>query len=134
MAVHDLKTKMADALKPGERQRNPGDRALTEFAETLEGLLGNRRHLQVLLEPGYQTNLGLQMNVLLLIPSRAFRDVFFRAYVPPAGFPVALDLFGEEPVLCPDESKLEEELLNFLKTPQVRIKLEELKRFATTAP
>jgi hypothetical protein len=66
------------------------------------------------IEPGFQSTMGRQLNVVLKIERKHFRTTLFRAYVPDDGFPIQLDLFGEDAVVCGDKRELEEELLKFL--------------------
>jgi len=77
---------------------------------------------QVTVEPGHRTRLGQQYNVVLRLLAQNFRDVMFRAYIPTTGFPVSLDLFGEDVTVCPDRARLEQELLMFT-AEQIRPRL-----------
>ena len=70
--------------------------------------------IKIEIEPGFTSTMGRQLNVILSIPAKSFRTTLFRAYVPDSGFPMSLDLFGEEAVTCEDEQRLEEQMLDFL--------------------
>jgi hypothetical protein len=66
-------------------------------------------------EPGYAVAFGQQYNVVLKIGPRQFRDVLFRAYVPPEGYPVRLDFFGEELTVCQGPDELEQSVRAFVR-------------------
>ena len=75
------------------------------------------------LEQGFSTNYGLQSKVVVRIENPPYQDVFFRFYVPLAGFPVVLDLWDEELTACDDLDQLEDKLSNFLDNPEVLARL-----------
>jgi len=76
--------------------------------------------LKVSVEPGFQSLLGQQLNVVLQIPKQGIRDTLFRTYVPPTGVPVNLDFYGEEPVASGNVQEIQDRTLEFLGQPEVR--------------
>lgn len=70
--------------------------------------------IAVEIEPGFQATMGQQLRVILRIPAKGFRDTLFRAYVPENGWPIQLDLYGEQPEACSDEQALQDRVLEFL--------------------
>lgn len=104
---------------------------LREFAGAIEKSLG--QGAEVLLESGHRVNMGQQYNVVIRIPRLGLRDVLFRAYVPFDGLPVRLDLFEDERPTCPSIADLEETLIQFLREPDVKQRLLEMKREAQIA-
>jgi hypothetical protein len=111
----------------------PFGQVLDDFralAARLQGLLAPGS-IVVRVEPGYVTKLGQQLRVVVAIPSREFEDVLFRAYVPPGGFPVSLDFFGEDVVECADDAALEREVTGFLGRDEMRTRLDALRRLAS---
>ena len=79
----------------------------------------------VSLEPGWMVNLGQQLNVVVALPARNFRDTLFRAYIPVKGYPVQLDFFGEEPVTANSSEEMENYVARFLERPEVKLRLRE---------
>ena len=118
-------------LKPEEQPYSQATRALEGVAKAVQAQLGAEA-TRVTVEPGYQVKTGQQFKVVVAIPSRNFQDVLFRAYVPPTGFPVSLDLYGEEPVRCQDEAALQDQLLQFLARAEVKSRLGMLKQMASS--
>lgn len=84
-----------------------------------DGLQGTP--IKVEIEPGLQATMGQQLRVNVRIPSKQFRDTLFRAYIPEDGFPIQLDLYGEEPERCDDAQQLQEKVLDFLKRVKERM-------------
>lgn len=89
----------------------------------------NDERVEVRVEPGFLVNMGQQLNLVIVIDG--FRDTLFRAYVPMDGFPVTLDLFGDEGVVCKSESKLRTSLISFLKKKEVKLRLRGLHTLIT---
>lgn len=93
--------------------------ALAALTESLDG-----SDATVTLEIGHTVNYGVQMNIVIGIEGRRFRDILFRAYVPLDGYPVRLDLFGEELDMCEDKTALEAKILEFFREPEVSYRIE----------
>ena len=104
--------------------------ALHQLVAALERALAPGS-VQITLEPGYQTNLGLQINAVVRVPARQFQEVLFRAYVPVDGWPVSLDLGDKQPKPCGDVALLTEEFLGFVRS--VRQRLDALREIAAEA-
>ncbi|HSN99314.1 MAG TPA: hypothetical protein VLS89_13555 [Candidatus Nanopelagicales bacterium] len=85
--------------------------------------------VEMRVEPGFLVNMGQQLNLVVAIDG--FRDTLFRAYVPVDGFPVTLDLFGEEGFVCKDEAELKATLIDFLKKKEVLLRLRGLHSLIT---
>ena len=55
---------------------------------------------------GYQVNQGRQHKIFVRVRGEItngcpdYTDVLFRVYVPPNGFPVEVERFGEDPAIC----------------------------------
>lgn len=81
----------------------------------------------VRIEPGYRVNQGQQFKLAIRLKDPEYSDFLFRAYVPPAGFPVTLDLFGEEHPACADVAGLEAKLLEFLRQTEVVQRIDALR-------
>ncbi len=99
-------------------------RTLRETAQELQTWLkgpstNNDAPISVDVEPGFQSQMGQQLNVVVQIPNRGVRDTLFRAYVPAAGAPVNLDFYGEEPVPSGTPQEIQENVLNFLTQPEI---------------
>ena len=124
MPTDDFKSRIKDVLSAS--QPHPGyeaaARIVGEVATALEesGIVPSAR---TTIEPGPLLGLGQQLNVVITIARTAFRSVLFRAYVPREGFPVSLDLFGEEIVRCADADALEDALLGFVRDQDVAARL-----------
>jgi len=130
MDIADFESKVSEILSTAETPAYlKALGALESMALAVQRQLGPGAPT-VTVEPGYQVAMGQQLNVVVAVPQRNFRDVLFRAYVPATGFPVSLDLYGEEPVRCADEAELEDQVLGFLARPQVRARLAMLGRMA----
>jgi hypothetical protein len=84
---------------------------------------------QVQVEPGFPATIGQQFNVVVRIPGRDVADTLFRAYIAPSG-QVSLDFFGDEPVVCQNESDIENQVLDFLARPEVKSRLAVYQRLA----
>lgn len=135
MAKSDFEKELDAVLALDE----PRPKAYTEMYQRLEqlaaslerSLSGNGHKIQVVLEPGHLVNVGQQFNVVVQIPTlNNFRDVLFRAYLPPEGKPVTLDLTGEEPVQCTTPKALEKKILDFLALDAIRARLRTLRDLA----
>jgi hypothetical protein len=113
---------LGKSRKPKSRQAYE---ALRNIADGIQVTLSKGRagKLKVGLEPGYVTNLGQQLRLRLSIPARKWEETLLRAYIPPDGFPVNLDLGEEEPVPCRNTAELEEAVLKFLKKPEIDSRL-----------
>jgi hypothetical protein len=114
MRFDQLRTRIHQALEarpPSEAYQEAYD-MLSTAAQAIEEV-GIVNGGMITVEPGHLVNLGQQYNVVLSIPGKSFRDVLFRAYMPTNGFPVTLDLFGEDPVTCDTSDALEVELVRF---------------------
>lgn len=105
---------------------------LRSAAEVITRELG-AGDLLLRIEPGFQANIGQQLSMVTVIPSRNYRDVLFRAYVPVEGYPVQLDLFGEELVPCGSLKELDEQVLKFVQRPEVQARLAMLADIARSA-
>jgi len=103
--------------------------ALQSIARAIQKQLGQDGP-QVAVEPGCYIALGQQLNVAVRVPRTGFEEVLFRAYVPDTGYPIGLDLFGGEPVECADEMELQNQVLAFLRRPEVRNRMAWLRETA----
>ncbi len=123
----DTKDKVKEILKrpvapPGHEQAL---QKLREIAAGIQESLGEP--FVVRLEPGYRVNLGQQFKLAIRLKDPEFSDFLFRAYVPPDGFPVTLDLFGDEHPACADVAGLEAKLLEFLGKDEVVQRIDALR-------
>lgn len=84
-----------------------------------DGLTGDP--IQVEIEPGFKASLGQQLRINVRIPQKQYRDTLFRAYVPTTGFPISLDLYGENPEECNNAQELQTKVLGFLKQTKERM-------------
>ena len=100
-------------------------RAVRDIANAIQDGLGAT--MEVSLEPGFQTLQGQQIDVVLRIPQKDFRDVLFRSYIPMDGYPVQVDFFGGAPASCGDEDALRRHVFEILQRPDVRYRLHLLK-------
>lgn len=111
-------------LGPQEKSYQEAYQQLEEAAQSIAEWIrqaDGTNDLDVRVEPGFHSNLGQQLNIVLRIPDLLVRDTLFRAYVPPAG-QVNLDFFGEQPVPSgiPD---LQGHILEFLGRPEVKSRM-----------
>jgi hypothetical protein len=138
MATSDFRTRLETVLKhngDGSDYRKTYEalkRIVDAIASSLNGNAG-REKLRILLEPGFLSDQGQQLNVVVAIPTIQYRDVLFRAYVPVGGYPTYLDLYGEELLPCEGEMDLENRILAFLARPEVRERLHILQDTAAQA-
>lgn len=91
--------------------------ALRNIADSIQdklnsGLTDAPIHIEI--EPGFHSSKGRQLKLVLRIPDKSFRTGFFRAYIPDDGFPIYLDLYGEEPEKCDTIEELEDHVIEFL--------------------
>jgi hypothetical protein len=132
MTDEKLKAKVAAALKD-ERAAAPTDydRVVNKLRD-LAAAIGESLApgVEVRVEYGYRVNLGQQYSFAFHVPKIGFRDVLLRAYVPPGGFPVSLDLFDGNAPKCTSLDELEAEIIGFLSHPDVKQRLLSLKDIA----
>ena len=88
-----------------------------------ELLAGTSKKVLLSLQPGYKANIGQQINVVVEVPQRQYRDTLFRAYIPDIGQPISLDFYGEQPVSAGTPSEMEEAILAFLTEEQTQERL-----------
>jgi hypothetical protein len=118
---------------PGEFPYRRNYESVKRVAKSIEDWLAQpagMKKLQVQIEPGFQGSLGQQLNVVLDIPDRHVRDTLFRVYLQPSG-EINLDLYGEEPVACADESDMQEKILQFLGDTENKSRLNMYKDMLT---
>lgn len=126
-----LKEKVSSILADSANDQSGYDEAvakLREMAEAIQDALGEP--FSVRLEPGYRTNLGQQFKIGVRLADPVFSDILFRAYVPPDGYPVTLDLLEDEHPACRDAGELEQTLLVFLDKQPVKDQLKALRGLA----
>ena len=87
-------------------------------------LSGGGKKVVVTLQPGFKANVGHQINVVVEVPQRQYRDTLFRAYIPDRGLPIALDFYGEQPVPVATHADMERTILNFLAQDETRMRLQ----------
>lgn len=85
----------------------------------------------VSLQPGFLANMGQQLNVVVEIPRRQYKDTLFRAYVPPQGLPVQMDFYGEEAQTAGSFEEMEQAIAAFLGNPEVKNRLAIYRSLAT---
>lgn len=135
MADQELNKKIAAVLKD-ERGAAPTahDQVVSKLRDLAAGieasLTPGTGTIEVRIEPGYRVNLGQQYSFVFRIPKAGFRDVLLRAYVPPGGFPVSLDLFEDNRPQCATLEALEDAIIGFLGHPDVKQRLLSLKDVA----
>ncbi|MCX7044741.1 MAG: hypothetical protein NTX50_04535 [Candidatus Sumerlaeota bacterium] len=103
---------------------------LQTFCEGLQAKIFPSGNGFIGIEPSFEVNMGREMKIVIEIPWRKFRTVFFRAYIPIDGFPVTLDLFGDEPIRCLNMDELDRNLGDFLEKPDI---LSSLKQYMDMA-
>jgi hypothetical protein len=84
----------------------------------------------VQVEPGFPAKIGQQFNMVVRIPAKGVADTLFRAYVDTSG-KVSLDFFGDEAVICKDETELQAKVLEFLGRAEVNARMNVYKQLAT---
>jgi len=90
-----------------------------------------QKSVQVAVLPGCAVNGGQQYKIAVHLPSGAAADpsytcVLFRAYLPFEGYPVTVDMFGEEERSCADKATLEATLKEILRHPDFKQRLTSL--------
>ncbi len=118
MRIESLTESLRDALNADpstDYERAVG--ALQEVATAIGVATG--QGVKVSLERGWATNLGDGYRVTAEQVGGAVTTTLFRAYVPPAGFPVSLDFAEEDPVSAPDQESLVDLTAGFLQRPSV---------------
>lgn len=123
----DTKDKVKDILRRPAASSGYEEalKKLREIASGIEESLGDPFVARI--EPGYRVNQGQQFKLAIRLKDPEFSDFLFRAYVPPDGFPVTLDLFGDEHPACADVSELEAKLLEFLGKAEVVQRIDALR-------
>jgi hypothetical protein len=108
---------------------------LRQIADFLQSQIDpTRAKAQVAVEPGHLINAGQQFNLVVNIPSlNRYREPLLRAYVPPSGKPVMLDLIGDEPETVSTPAELEERVIEFLSRKPIRNMIRTLKEVASNA-
>ena len=96
--------------------------ALDEAIEAIEASLANEA-VEVGYEVGHNATYGLQHNVYVRLREGRFKDIVFRAYIPFDGYPVRLDLFGDELAICEERKVLDDCLAEYFQTPELRNRL-----------
>jgi len=89
-----------------------------------------KKAIVVSLQPGFQANMGQQLNIVVEIPERHYQDTLFRAYVPLTGQPVQLDFYGEEPTKAETLEEMEDAILEFLNKPEIKSRLNDYRGLA----
>ena len=114
-----------------ESQTDESLEILRESARGLARRLGTPAQVRV--EPGFSVNMGQQYNIIIRIPMAdqpGYTGTLFRAYIPVDGYPVTLDLFGEQGTVCNNSAELTKAILEFLKLANVQQRLKALKDLA----
>lgn len=101
---------------------------MNAVVNSIRQLFGSRNEISVALEPGYQVIDGQQFNVIIAIPSAQFQRTLFRAYIPETGYPVTLDLNGDETVLCDSPGVLGEQVAKFINSGDTQTHLKIVQR------
>lgn len=116
----DFSSRLDQALDFAGVQSDPYGQTLKDLNEIVkairdkmnDGIAGDPIHVDI--EPGFNATIGQQLKIAIRIPHKGFRDFLFRAYVPESGYPVNLDLYGEQPLQCATKEELENEILKFV--------------------
>jgi len=135
MPKSDFAQRLAESVDL-EAQPNEFQAAYTAIQEMAVGILrllkkGTKKPIHVKVEPGYTTNLGTQLNLVVEIPSRKYQWILLRAYVPSGGTPISLDFIGEDVTKCNDIRAMEDEVIKFLNRPAVLDTLRTLRTLAS---
>ena len=106
-------------------------RDLNRIVESIKKrYFGQSAHILLNAEPGFTTNIGMQMKVVVRIPKFRYRDVLFHAYIPQGGYPVGLDLGTEAPLPCGNRSELEDHIFEFVVLPDVNARMHQYRELA----
>ena len=101
---------------------------LREFCAGIEQ--STQRRVQCLLQAGFQVNHGQEWRPLLRARGQEPEQVLLRAYVPPASWPVALDLHEAALTICRNAEELTAALSAYLAEPAV---VEQIRHFIAMA-
>jgi len=112
-----------------ERKYDANYESLKQLAASIQQWFG-KQPVSVLVEPGYQIDVGQQFNVVLQIPEKAIRDTLFRAYLAPDGT-VRFDFYGEDYVTCSNADEMGKRVQEFLSQPEVRSRMRVYKDLAS---
>ena len=133
MANHRLSEQLRDRLDrgtPGYQQAWQALRALVDQVQ--DSIAGSG--VELVIEMGHPTDLGQQFNVVTLIPKLGFRDVLFRAYLPPmTGWPVTLDLLEPQYTECGTEEQLQDRVSRFVLSDDIVNRLRMLREMGSAA-
>ncbi|MGD0090208.1 MAG: hypothetical protein ABSE73_09830 [Planctomycetota bacterium] len=114
------------ALGQPRSQNSKYDEALGRLRQFCEAIkLYGRPALECRLEPGANTNYGLEYKVVVVTPSYTYP--LLRAYVPFDGIPIKLNLNDEQLHECQDTTELDNKLVEFLKRQTTRDVLDQLR-------
>jgi len=95
-----------------------------EFPRQPGVLRPDPQDIDVLVEAGFEISWGIQFNLIIYVPSLKWRDVLFRMYIPmPRGVPIHLDLGGDDPVFCKDKAQAGDQIIKFLSSDEVMMRL-----------
>ena len=129
MRNEDLTRKLKALVDAPDDDFEAAQRDLDQIREAIQDGVFSATPAQVKLEPGFRTNFGLQIKMDVHTATNTY--TLFRANVPETGYPIRLDLYGEELEQVDDAKQLEERVFKFLSEPQTKATLQTLRRYAT---
>ena len=98
---------------------------LKEIASWLENKFGPG--INVKLIPGWNTDDGQQMNFRISVPKIQFESVLFRTYIKPRGYPISLDLIGEDLIYCKNQESLFDNIHKFFNRSDIMLQMQMIK-------
>jgi hypothetical protein len=120
--IEKILESMKDDL--GQLPRDNIKRRLRELCAIMQvELAKDNRDIVVSLQPGFEANMGQQINVVVEIPHRKYRDTLFRVYIPVDGYPIQLDFYGEEPQSADTLEDMENAIASFLDKAEMKSRM-----------
>jgi hypothetical protein len=99
--------------KPAPGAAAPVLEVLDEFCTAIHEYSKDR--VKCLRVPGFVTNYGQEYRIILMPAGSKFEHILLRAHVPAEGFPVRLDLYDEDLLVCNGLPTLRRRLKEFLQ-------------------
>lgn len=129
MPNDDLTSKLKALVEGPDDQFELAQKDLDRVREAIQDGIFGDSEAKVKLEPGFRTNFGLQIKMDVHTATNTY--TLFRASIPETGYPIRLDLYGEELEQVDNAAQLEERVFKFLSEPQTRATMQTLRRYSS---
>lgn len=109
---------------------------LRAFAEQVEKLINGSKEggAEVSIELGHLLEQGQEHRVVVRAPSVGFSDYLLRAFIPPQGYPVVLDVLAEADHTCATAGALVAALVEHSRQPDLQRQLAAVRGMLAAVP